>query len=226
MREDDRQLTLALEGPRAGDTLEEHAAEGIDIRTPVDPTTRDLLGRDVVDRSDEAPVAGEAAHRRDVAGESEVADVQVLRFVQPRHEQVAGLHVAVDEPRLVRGVERLGCLADEVDGTRGVERPLLPQHLAQVRALDVFHHQVEPARVLTGSERRNDVRVIETRRQLGFAQEALPEALVLGDLVAEQLQRRPTTVPRVLGEEHRAHGALADKRSDAEAGDDVAGTRR
>ena len=111
--------------------------------------------------------------------------------IPPRHEQVARLHVAVDETRLVRRVERLGCLADEVDCARRLERPLLPEHLAKVRALDVLHRQVEATVVLTGYERRYDVRMIEARRQLGLAQEALPEAFVLRDLVAEQLQRRP-----------------------------------
>ena len=66
--------------------------------------------------------------------------------------------------------------------------------------------------------------MIEARRQLRLTQEALPEAFVVRQLVAEQLQRHRSAVLQRLGEVDRAHGALADERRDAEAGDDVAGT--
>ena len=41
-------------------------------------------------------------------------------------------------------------------------------------------------------------------------------------LVAEQLQRHTRAVLQLLGEVDRTHGALADERRDAEAGNDVA----
>ena len=121
--EDDRQLALALERPRAGEALEEDAAERVDVGAAVDRAALDLLGRDVVDRPDEAAVAGQAADRRDVPGEAEVADVRVLAVRVRRDEDVAGLHVAVDEPGRVRGVERAGDLRDEVERAPGSSRP-------------------------------------------------------------------------------------------------------
>ena len=119
MGEHDGQLAVALEGPGAGEALEEDAAERVDVRAPVDLAARDLLGRDVVDRADEAAIAGEAAHRRDVAGEPEVADVGVLAVRSLGDEHVSGLHVTVDEAGLVRRVERLSDLSDEIDRTCG-----------------------------------------------------------------------------------------------------------
>ena len=214
MGEDDGQLALALERPRAGEALEEDAAERVDVRAPVDLAARDLLGRDVVDRSDEAAIAGEAAHRGDVAGEPEVADVGVLAVRSLGDEHVPGLHVAVDEPRLVRRVEGLRDLADEVDCAFRLERSLAPEDLAQVGAIDVRHRQIEATVLrLTGGERRHDVGMVEARRELRLAQEALPEALVLGELVAEQLQRSPVAALHVLGEVNRADGTLADERA-------------
>ena len=60
MGEHDRELAFTLVGPRAREALEEDTAEGVDVRAPVDCAAGDLLGRDVVDRSDEAAIAGEA----------------------------------------------------------------------------------------------------------------------------------------------------------------------
>ena len=117
MGEHDGQLAVALEGPGAGEAFEEDTAERVDVRAPVDLAARDLLRRDVVDRSDEAAIAGEAAHRRDVAGEPEVADVGMLAVRSLGDEHIAGLHVTVDEAGLVRRVERLRDLADEVHRT-------------------------------------------------------------------------------------------------------------
>ena len=61
-------------------------------------------------------------------------------------EHVAGLHVAVDETGLVRRVERVGDLRDEVERALRVERSFASQQLAQVRAFDVLHREVEDDR--------------------------------------------------------------------------------
>jgi hypothetical protein len=66
------------------------------------------------------------------------------------------------------------------------------------------------------------VRVVEACRDLGLAQEAAAEALVAGELGAEQLQRDAVSA-RVLGEVDGAHRALTDERLDAKARDDGAG---
>jgi len=81
----------------------------------------DLLRRDVVDGSDESAVAREATDRRDVARQAEVADVGVLGVAPPADEDVAGLHVPMDEPRLVRRVEPRGDLLDESERVFGLE---------------------------------------------------------------------------------------------------------
>ena len=77
-----RQLALASERRLAGQALEEHAAQGVDVRPRVDRGALDLLGGDVGDRADEVPVAGEARDRGDVLGEPEVAQVGVLAGVR------------------------------------------------------------------------------------------------------------------------------------------------
>ena len=66
--EDDRELALAVERPRSRQTLVEDAAERVDVGSAVDRSALDLLGRDVVDRADEASLPGQAADRRDMPG--------------------------------------------------------------------------------------------------------------------------------------------------------------
>src|SRR5206468_4365638 len=81
VREEDGQLTLAVEGPRTGETFVEDAAKRVDVGAPVDRATFDLLERDVVYRAEEAAVTGQAADRRDVARQDEVGDIGVFALV-------------------------------------------------------------------------------------------------------------------------------------------------
>ena len=79
MGEDDGQLGVAVEGAYAGEAFVEDAGERVLVSARVDLPAFDLFGRDVVDRADEAAVAGQARDGGDVAGEPEVADEGRLR---------------------------------------------------------------------------------------------------------------------------------------------------
>src|SRR5205814_2805563 len=98
MREDDRELAVAVERALAREELEQHATERVDVGAAVDRPALDLLRGDVVDRSDEASLARQAADGRDVSGEAEVADGGVLAVRIRRDEDVRRLDVAVNEP--------------------------------------------------------------------------------------------------------------------------------
>ena len=89
----------------------------------------------------------------------------------------------------MRRVERLAGLPHELGRALGLEGPLAPQELAQVDAVHVRHGQVEDAAVVARGDRPHDVRMVERRRELRLAQEALPEPLVVRELGREQLQR-------------------------------------
>ena len=66
------------------------------------------------------------------------------------------------------------------------------------------------------------MRMLETRRELGFPQKAPTEALVTRKLRSEQLQGHPTSLD-VFGEIHGAHRPLADQRLNAEPGEHSSG---
>jgi hypothetical protein len=210
VREDDRQLGVAGEGTFAGEALVEDTAEGVHVRAAVDRSAFDLLGRHVVDRPDEAAIPGEARRRRHVAREAEVADERASLG----DEDVAGLHVPVHEPRLVRRVETAPDLLDHFDGTLGLEAARCPEQAAEVDAFDQLHGEIQPAVGLARLERTHDVRVLDPPGKLRLAQEPAAESLVARAQPIEHLQRDGGVV-RVAGAVDRAARALAEQLLDA-----------
>ena len=163
--EDDRELGVTLVRARPGQALVEDARERVLVGAPVDRAALDLLGRDVVDRADEAAVAGQARDRRDVAGDAEVADERALGGDQ----DVARLDVAMHEAGSVRNVEARGDLLDQRHRALRLERAVLCEQPAQVLTVDQLHRQVEPAVVVACRQDAHDVLVIKAGRDLGLA---------------------------------------------------------
>jgi hypothetical protein len=209
--EDHRQLALPVERTYSRETFEEDATERVDVRAAVDLSTLDLLGRDVVDRADEIAIRRQAPGRREMTSETEVANVRLLSFGFVADKDVRRLHVAVHEPGCVRGIERLGDLAKEVDRALGVEAALPPQKLPEVGSLHEPHGEVELAVFLARVDDRHDVRVIEARCKLRLAQESPSKAVVLREIAHEDLQGDPAPSSHVVGEVDAPHGALADR---------------
>jgi hypothetical protein len=222
VRIDRRDLALALERSLAGEALEEHAAERVDVRPRVDRRALDLLGRDVRDRADERPLPREAVDRGEVPGQTEVAQVGVLARFRLLHEDVARLDVAVDEPECVGRVEGTRDLTDEIDGAVGAQRSLALEDLAQVEPVHEAHDEVEHLVLLAGGERRDDVRLVERGSDPRLAQEPLPEALVLRKRGDQYLERDLVPVG-VLREIHGPGRAAADQAHNAIPGDDASG---
>ena len=112
----------------------------------------------------------------------------------------------MDQPAGVRGVEGAGDLADEVDGALRSERPLPPEDLPQVEAVDVRHREVEHPVVLAEGHGGDHVRLVERGGDLRLAEEPLAEPLVARELRDGHFQRDLPPVG-VRGEVHGAPGA-------------------
>ena len=88
--------------------------------------------------------------------------------------------------------------------------PLLLDDLLERAALQVLHGDVGAAVGLAAVVDRDDVRVVEARRGLRLAPEALDELAVLGVALGHDLERDLAAEARVLGEVHRRHAADAE----------------
>ena len=163
MCEQDSHVRTPLERRRAGQALEEEAAERVHVCASVDALAPDLLGRHVVDRAHPLRLLHWRVGLRDAFGQPEVCEVDVVGTLMARlggDQDVRGLHIAVDEASGVRCVERACDLRHEREGLRRSERSPLEEDL-HVLALDEAHRDEDPPVRLTGLIDRDDVRVVE-----------------------------------------------------------------
>ena len=96
---DERAEVVLRERPAAGEQLEEHDPEGVDVGPAVHGLAGDLLGRGVGDRCRDLAVAGQRRQRGHVLRDAEVGEHRLLAAVVAGLEQdVRRLDVAVEQP--------------------------------------------------------------------------------------------------------------------------------
>ena len=130
----------------------------------------------------------------------------------------------MDETPRVRRVERVGDLARDRDGAGRPERPLPARAAPEVAPVDVAHRDEQAPVGLARLVDRDDVRVVEARREPRLPEEPLAELLVVGEARAQQLQGDGALEPRIERAVDLAHAATADEPLDRVAGDEL--TRR
>ena len=133
------------------------------------------------------------------------------------HLDVRGLQIAMNDPLLVRGFERLGDLLG--DWQRLVERNRAARNaLRQILALDEFHDERRDVGGLLETVDRRDVRMVEGREHFGFALKAREAIRIAGDRRGQHFDRHRPLQIAVGRAIDLAHAAGAD------GGDDLIGT--
>ncbi len=237
-------LDLRREGHAPGQRLEQHRGQRVLVRPRPDRPALDLFRRGVVRCSHEVPgprdpprLAGRRSRRRNrlprLGRPARLAERLAQPEVRQEHpvgaleQDVARLHVAVDEPLRVRLVERARDLAQDVERPGRVEPALPQQHPAEVLALRQPHREEEHPVGLARVVDRQDVRVFQGRGEPRLAQEPLPEVLVVGELRRQDLQRDPAPEVDVFRQiddalaaaaQHRLDAVVAEERSGSEVG--------
>jgi hypothetical protein len=82
-----------------------------------------------------------------------------------------------------------------------------------------MHRDVQDALGLVRVVDRNDVRMVDRRRELRFAEEPIVAPLALGEVGREDLERHLASQPDVFGQVDDAHAASADHALDSVAGE-------
>ena len=137
------------------------------------------------------------------------AEVEHLHRAVGAHLDVRGLQIAMDDPLLVRGFERLGDLLR--DRQRLVERDRAARDaLRQILALDEFHHERVHAAGLLEPVDRGDVGMIQRRERLRLALEPRQAFGVRGERVRQDLDRDLAAQRRVRRPIDLPHAAFAD----------------
>ena len=135
------------------------------------------------------------------------------------HEDVLGFDVAVDEPDVMGGVQRLGNLREEAHGPSGIELPGEDQVLERGPA-DHPHGEEEPVLTFSGLVHGDDVRVVDRRLELALAAEALAERGLVARLGRDDLQRGGTVQRQLGGPVDDRHTAGPQDPIDPVASDD------
>ena len=210
---------LALERALAGQELERDHREGVDVACRGGPLAARLLRRQVPGGADDGTRLGEGG---EVGGarDAEVGDLDAVVVVQ---EQVRRLHVPVDDPVGVRGVERRRRLAEPLEGAAHRLYALSLEPVCERAAGEILHHDVGAAAVLADVEDRDRARrVREACNGERLAGEAAADRVVVGEAAREQLDRDDARQIGVLGPVDLTHAAPRDQLGVAVAGGKVA----
>jgi hypothetical protein len=221
------ELGGAVERPAARQHLVEHDAEREDVAARVEHAARDLLGRHIGRCPDHGACTrvrcARVIGRRLLHGLRQ-AEIRELRVPRTAYEHVGGLHVAMQHAGGVRRRERVRHADQELRHLPPRTRLGMPP-LLQRAAVDEFRDEILRARVFADVVHCDDVRMIERRRQLGFALKA-PAGARVEKRLRQELDRDGPVEPRVGCTIDDAHAAAAQDSVDAIAADDDAWANR
>ena len=140
-------------------------------------------------------------------------EVEHLHGAVAAHLDVRGLQIAVDDPLLVRGFERLRDLLR--DGQGFVERHGSARDaLRQIVAFDEFHHEGGHAPAFFEAVDRGDVRMIQGSEHFRFALKTREPIGIDRERRRQDLDRDLALEFRVGRPIHLPHPAFPDRRGD------------
>ena len=216
-RADEARLARALESATAGQHLVENGAECEHVGAGVGLQAFELLRCHVLQRSEDGALLRQTRrcrrhHRRAVACEQRrhrlrEAEVEKLRAAGREHD-VRGFQVAVDDPRLMGLVQRIGNL------DRMPQRALQRQRTFRERrrerlAIEVLHDEIGDAVLLADVVQRADMRVIELRNRPCLAVEPVTKLRIGRQRFREDLDGDGPVETRIAGLVDLAHAAFA-----------------
>ena len=158
----------------------------------------------------------------DRLGDPEVDHLRHRHAVVQRDEDVRGLDVAVDDPLLMRVLDGLADLDEQVEAILCGELVLVAV-LGDRNPADQFHHEVRPAGLgRAGIEHLGDVRMVHQRQRLPLGLEAGDDLLGVHAQLDDLEGHAPPDRLALLGHPDHAEAAFAELLEKLVAADDRA----
>ena len=144
------------------------------------------------------------------------AEVGQLHLAVTRDHDVRRLDVAVQDIPRMRMVQRPRDVGNDPDRVANREPARALQVVVEAVAIDELHREVVQPVLFADGDAAHDVGVIQLHRHARFADEAVHEALVTGDVRREDLQRHVAVKAELMGLVDDAHAAFAELVDDPE----------
>ena len=135
-------------------------------------------------------------------GDTEIHDLHLPVFP---YEDVAGLHVPVDDSRLMGRFESLGGGYENIEGLLQGEGALLTDQLAKGTPLHVLHGEEGQLALLPDRVDRADRRMVKPGRGLGLSLKTLDEGGIFRQLRPENLQGHGSVEAHLMSLVDRGH---------------------
>ena len=200
-------IGLADERHAAGEALVEHEPERVQVGAAIEASSAHLLGREVLGRAHHHVVARQVVAAVETLGDAEVGEQDAT---VGRHEDVAGLDVAVDEAGAVGGVEGGGDARADVDRQLRAEPGLHVEQLAQALAVDELHDDGLAAAFGEHVVDGDDVGMGEPGDGDGLAAEALGDDGIGRQARLQPLEGDAAVEREIGGQPHLGHPALGE----------------
>ena len=185
--------------------VEEHA-DGIQVAPSGCGRAEETFRRQVSGRGEQLDGL-RLIHVVDGFGDAEVAHLGVTVV---GHQHVAGLDVAVDDARGVRGGQGGEDLND--DGARPIDGQRTGRDFVRERSAGKsFHHEKRDPVLLAAVEDRDDVGVREAGGRACLRLEPGARSRLLGEVGAQDLHRDPAPETLIRRVAHRRHTALPEQ---------------
>ncbi len=196
---------LRLERHPPGQHLVQHNPQRVNVRPRIHFHPLPLLRRHVGRSTHPYPRGGQRLRGLHHLGQAEIGEQHPAPAI---HQHVAGFHVAVDDPPRVSVVQRLGYLADDLRRLARGHR--LAQHVLERAGFHILGDDVAQAAFLAEVVNGQDVRMGQFGDGLRFAGEALGEALFVGEIGGQHLDRHVAVQGWLIGLVYRGHPSFAN----------------
>lgn len=143
------------------------------------------------------------------ACDTEIGQQGIFPSRRASQEDVLGLNVAVNEALIMKKVQSIGDLLEDAHAPFKLDRAAL-KYGTEIRPVDEFHYEVQPALINSRVVQLDDVLMIDTGHHLNLTMKASTRIRVVLEMRSQQLESHLAMKLLIDGSIYNAHAAGAD----------------